>query len=132
MEKDKAKEFWARVSEILSERKVTFTSLMQAINRPLRTGIGWNVNNRMPPADAAQDIADVLGVSVRYLLTGEKEQVLSISDLEKSFIKEKEEQAQEILYREAYEIDFKNKEEYEKFIKFADLLGVKIEKIVKK
>ena len=127
MENQKAKKFWDRVSQILDEQKYTFTALMKSINRPLRTGIGWNVNSRMPPADAAQDIADALGVSVRFLLTGEKEENQKIASKDEYLRNESDKEALDPKFKQTYEVDFKNKDEFEKFLKFVELLNIDIE-----
>lgn len=127
MENEKAKIFWDRVTGILNEQKFTFTALMKAINRPLRTGIGWNVNSRMPPADAAQDIADALGVSLKFLLTGEESANHRSNSMLEVLKEESDKDGSLPKYKQTYEFDFKSKAEFEKFLKFIDLMNIEIE-----
>jgi transcriptional regulator with XRE-family HTH domain len=62
-------EFWKRVDALLGEDR---NQMWLADKTGIRqtTISGWRTNGRMPPADRAVKIAQVLDVSVEYLVTG--------------------------------------------------------------
>ena len=62
-------EFWQRVDNLLKDDQ-NQVWLADAIGIRQSTISGWRTNNRIPPADRAVKIAQVLGVSVEYLVTG--------------------------------------------------------------
>lgn len=72
MMNEKAKTFWERVSSLMS-RDIDRQWLSKETGISENTISGWKSKKRIPPADRALKIADALGVTVRYLLTGDDE-----------------------------------------------------------
>lgn len=59
-----------RIDTLLAQRNETRNNL-RSIGILQQTISGWSVHDRMPRADDLHKIADYLGVSMEYLLTGE-------------------------------------------------------------
>ncbi len=55
----------------MEEKKISQIDLSKSIRRPRNTIHNWIKYDRIPPADYAIKIADLLKVELRYLLTGE-------------------------------------------------------------
>ncbi|PKL28916.1 MAG: hypothetical protein CVV46_03695 [Spirochaetae bacterium HGW-Spirochaetae-2] len=66
-------DMWVRVRQKLDQMAVSQNELARAIGASSAQVSAWVTNNRIPRADATLKIADYLGVSVRWLLTGEPE-----------------------------------------------------------
>ncbi|MCF7944482.1 MAG: helix-turn-helix domain-containing protein [Spirochaetia bacterium] len=65
-------EFWKRVEELLVPENKTQLWLAQETEIKQTTLSGWKLNDRIPPADKAYRIAQVLQVSLDYLVSGER------------------------------------------------------------
>lgn len=64
--------FWDRMEELLVENKINLTDFSRKMNvRPSVIG-GWKQRGSIPRADLACKAADILGVSVEYLICGGK------------------------------------------------------------
>lgn len=62
--------FWSIALSIMKEKKIKQTDLIQVTGQS-RSGVSaWVTRDLIPRADHALAIADKLGVSVRYLVTG--------------------------------------------------------------
>ena len=67
--------FWSSALSIMKEKKIKQVDLMQATGQS-RSGVSaWITRDLIPRADHALAIADRLGVSVRYLVTGKDDEV---------------------------------------------------------
>jgi transcriptional regulator with XRE-family HTH domain len=62
--------FWKMVKEEVIAQKTSFEWLYRATKIAKGTMASWKNRNVIPRADDAFHIADALGVSVEYLLTG--------------------------------------------------------------
>jgi transcriptional regulator with XRE-family HTH domain len=67
-------EIWVRVKQKLDEMGKSQNELARVIGVSSAQASAWVVNDRIPRADDCLKIADYLGVSVRWLLTGEEEE----------------------------------------------------------
>ena len=65
-----------RIDALLAQRNETRNNLRN-IGIMQQTISGWSVNNRMPRADDLHKIANYLGVSMEYLLSGEVKKLTS-------------------------------------------------------
>jgi transcriptional regulator with XRE-family HTH domain len=63
-------DFWTRVKNLGKAVSISQGILSERINFPLDTLKGWIYYNRIPDAVTACEIAEVLGVTVEYLVTG--------------------------------------------------------------
>ena len=72
--------FWKMVALEVGRQKTSFEWLYQKTKVPKGTFSSWKTRNILPRADVALRIAEALGVTVEYLLTG-KEQNKHISNL---------------------------------------------------
>lgn len=62
--------FWSIALSLMKEKKIKQTDLMEVTGQS-RSGVSaWITRDLIPRADHALAIADRLGVSVRYLITG--------------------------------------------------------------
>jgi hypothetical protein len=64
------KAFWKRVKILLNEKKATQAMAAKVCARPLNTFRGWMSKDLIPPLDCAYELAQYLGVSLEYLITG--------------------------------------------------------------
>ena len=64
--------FWKIVRELLKEKKIAQTTLARSLGIEVRTFQDWVYSKKLPDTVSAKKIADYLGVSLDYLLTGEK------------------------------------------------------------
>lgn len=62
--------FWNTVLSVLDEKGLNKSELHAGINKSKTTVYHWIKRDTLPQADDALLIADYLGVSVRYLVTG--------------------------------------------------------------
>ncbi|MDR1748389.1 MAG: helix-turn-helix domain containing protein [Spirochaetaceae bacterium] len=62
--------FWSIVKKEVEKQNTTFEWLYRKTKIPKGTFSSWKNRNIVPRADEAYRIADALGVSVEYLLTG--------------------------------------------------------------
>ena len=71
-------EILQRIYDILKEKGYTATQMCAAIGLKPSTLSGWKSNNRPPQSEWIAPIANFLGVSTLYILTGEKEDIKKI------------------------------------------------------
>jgi SOS-response transcriptional repressor LexA len=64
--------YWDRVKSLLKKRKMSQETLAERINVSKFTLYSWIRNNTYPSVDAAVKMALTLGVSVEFLVSGEK------------------------------------------------------------
>ena len=69
--------FWTKACYLMKEGKIKQVELARAVGCSKGTVFAWIKRDTLPQADYALKIADRLGVSVRYLVTGEDEGELS-------------------------------------------------------
>ena len=62
--------FWKRVRVILREKNLTQDIAAKTCGRSLSTVKGWMSKNIIPPLDNAFELAQLLEVSLEYLITG--------------------------------------------------------------
>jgi transcriptional regulator with XRE-family HTH domain len=62
--------FWKIVKKEVERQKTSFEWLYRKTSIPKGTFSSWKSRNIMPRTDAAFKIAQALGVSIEYLLTG--------------------------------------------------------------
>lgn len=70
-------EFWNRVKDEIARQNTTQEWVAKKTNSNYRTFRGWVSREIMPNADQAVAIADALGTSVEYLVTGKRPEHLS-------------------------------------------------------
>lgn len=68
--------FWTKALSLMKEGNVKQIDLARAAGCPKGTVFAWIKRDTLPQADSALKIADRLGVSVRYLVTGEDDKEL--------------------------------------------------------
>lgn len=78
-------EFWKNALLIMEERRLRQVDLARSIGKPKTTVCHWVSRDTLPQADDAVRIADLLGVSVRYLVTGSRQEG-ELSPLEKRLL----------------------------------------------
>ena len=69
--------FWQNALSLMDKQNVSQAMIARITGRPFSTVHSWIERKCPPQADDALKIADLLGVSVRYLVTGEDEEGLS-------------------------------------------------------
>lgn len=74
--------FWDNALPLIKEQGVRQADLVRLTGKAKGTVWNWVENKTVPQADDAVKIADLLGVSVRYLVTGEKDRELSAGEKE--------------------------------------------------
>ena len=74
--------FWDNAISIMEEKKISQRTVAKITGRPFSTVHSWIERKCPPQADDALKIADLLGVSVRYLVTGEDDKELSAREKE--------------------------------------------------
>jgi len=70
-------DFWDTALSLMKEKKLKQIDLVRLTGHSSGTVSDWISNGVLPRADDALKIADRLGVSVRYLVTGEDDKDLS-------------------------------------------------------
>lgn len=68
-----------RIFETMRIKNIKQKDLSKSIDIPTATISTWNTRNTSPPAEKIIEIADCLGVSVYYLLTGEEQNTVNIN-----------------------------------------------------
>lgn len=63
-------EFWSRVNQLIKSQKTKQEFLASSCNISIQTFRGWITKKRFPNAPETYRIAQALGVSVEYLITG--------------------------------------------------------------
>ena len=74
--------FWKNTLSIMEANLKRKKDLIAGLEIPGSTFHTWVKKDKIPPADVALKIADLLGVSVRYLVTGEDDRELSTREKE--------------------------------------------------
>ena len=69
--------FWKKALSIMEDHQLRKKDLIDGIGVPGSTFHTWIKKDKVPPADDAVKIADKLGVSVTFLVTGDNEQELT-------------------------------------------------------
>lgn len=75
--------FWDRVNNLLDEKGITKKELAEKVKIDPSTISKGSKENRMPAADKAVFIAQFLGTTVEYLVTGKNSVRQEINDLYK-------------------------------------------------
>lgn len=70
-------DFWSVALPLMKTRGIKQKEIVELTGRSSGTVSDWIKDKTVPRADDAVKIADLLGVSVRYLVTGEVERELS-------------------------------------------------------
>jgi transcriptional regulator with XRE-family HTH domain len=70
----------ARIDEALRIKKVSRKELYLSLKLAFNTFSNWETRGTVPAADIALKIADYLGVSVRWLVTGKDDQGLTLEE----------------------------------------------------
>lgn len=65
-----AKIFWNNVKPLIKSKRITQQGLAEIIEVPFFTLQSWISRDRLPDVVSAYKIAQALGVSVEYLVTG--------------------------------------------------------------
>ena len=65
-------QFWERVKTLSKEHHLTQQEICNLTGILLGTLKGWITNNRLPDAEGAVSIANVLHTTVEYLVTGKQ------------------------------------------------------------
>ena len=74
--------FWDNALPLMSKQGVRQADLVRLTGKAKGTVWNWVENRTVPQADDAVKIADLLGVSVKYLVTGEDDRELSAREKE--------------------------------------------------
>jgi len=64
--------FWNTIQPIMAYKKITQVDIARTLGKEKSTVNHWIKFDRIPPADYALKIADLLGVDLRYLVEGKK------------------------------------------------------------
>ena len=78
-------EFWKNALSFMEAGGVRQVDLARVVGKPKNTVNNWITRDTIPPADCAVKIADLLGTTVRYLVTGSRQEY-ELSPLEKRLI----------------------------------------------
>ena len=76
------RQFWKRVNDEIKIRKLSRKSFAESVNIPYNTFKSWLHYERSVEVGTAYDIAKALGVSIEYLITGNKPEKSSRKDAE--------------------------------------------------
>ena len=66
------RQFWKRVKDEIKGRRLSRKSFAESVNIPYNTFKSWIYYERSVEVGTAYDIAKALGVSVEYLITGDR------------------------------------------------------------
>jgi transcriptional regulator with XRE-family HTH domain len=69
-----------RIDKALGVKKASRKELYVSLKLAFNTFSNWETRGTVPAADVALKIADYLGVSVRWLITGKDEQDLTLEE----------------------------------------------------
>lgn len=72
--------FWKKVNRLLQEQERSYAWLAKKLGVARNTVKSWAYKDRLPRADHALKIADVLGENAFYLITGKSEVSWEIED----------------------------------------------------
>lgn len=75
--------FVERIKKILNEKDIKQTSMLLELGLPKSAIANWEQRGNIPAADVVLKIANYLGVSMEYLLTGETTQTPNFQQFEK-------------------------------------------------
>lgn len=78
-------EFWKNALLLMEERRLRQVDIARGVGVSKTTVFNWINRDTLPQADDAVRIADLLGVSVRYLVTGSRQEG-ELSPLEKRLL----------------------------------------------
>ena len=78
-------EFWKNARSLMDERGLRQADVARGVGVPKATVFHWIDRDTIPKADCAVKIADLLGTTVRYLVTGTRQEN-ELSPLEKRLI----------------------------------------------
>jgi transcriptional regulator with XRE-family HTH domain len=67
-------DLWIRVEKLLDAKRITYLEVAQALGVGKTAITTWKQNDRIPRADDLFNLADFLGVSAKWLLTGEQDE----------------------------------------------------------
>ena len=70
MTNENAEEFWSRIKNLIKQNNTTQDWLAQKCDVSINVLKSWIFNKRLPDAAQASKIAQALGTSVEYLVTG--------------------------------------------------------------
>lgn len=65
-------DFWIRVKDLIKEKNTTQDKIALQINERADNFSRWIQKDRLPDAEQTYKIANALGVSVEYLVTGKQ------------------------------------------------------------
>ena len=71
------KDFVLRIDSVLKEKKLKRLAVAEAVSISTQAFSHWSVRGSMPAADTALKIAEFLGVSVEWLITGKDKENLT-------------------------------------------------------
>ena len=94
--------FWELVALEVKKQNTSFEWLYQKTKVPKGTFSSWRTRSILPRADVAYKIAEALGVTVEYLLTG-REQCKEVSNIPIHTIME--EIAKELVFFDPFDLD---------------------------
>jgi transcriptional regulator with XRE-family HTH domain len=94
--------FWEMVALEVGKQKTSFEWLYQKTKVAKGTFSSWKTRKTLPRADEAFQIAEALGVTVEYLLTG-REHYKHISNIQVHTIVE--EIAKELVFFDSYDLE---------------------------
>ncbi|CEM60475.1 conserved hypothetical protein [Treponema phagedenis] len=81
-------DFWIRVKDLIKEQNTTQDKIATQINERADNFSRWIQKDRLPDAEQSYKIADALGVSVEYLVTGkEKDNLPKITETKDLLLK---------------------------------------------
>ncbi|MCR5436187.1 MAG: helix-turn-helix transcriptional regulator [Treponema sp.] len=66
-------EFWIRLKALMKSQKITQEKLCKTCDISLATFVSWIHNNRLPDLLSAIKIAQTLGTTVEFLVTGKND-----------------------------------------------------------
>lgn len=73
-------QFWDRIKTILTEKNLTESELSKRAGVTQASVNGWKTKGAIPRADIAYKVADFLGTTVEYLVTGSKPESMTIQE----------------------------------------------------
>lgn len=76
----KGKDIVSRIDSLLKEKNLKRKAIADAIGISLQPFTSWSNRGSIPGADIAYNIAEYLGVSVEWLLTGHEKEGLSADE----------------------------------------------------
>lgn len=78
--------YWILVKEKLKELGLTQTGLARSLGIEVRTFQDWVYSKKMPDTETSVKIANALGVTVDYLVTGERTDTEPLSEEDKNYL----------------------------------------------